>query len=160
MKMRNPQLSMFIVLAMVALAAACTSRVGLAPESEGETPQQTDESTAAPHLQALQQTDATVLVQLGRTYTHSFPAGFYIEYALNNLGDDPLIITLIPSGDQNMAVDIARSDNREMTVIDLNAGGAGEMEQTSFNPEAGVNYTLRVYEVSGKGGEYELTIAP
>lgn len=118
------------------------------------------ENSNSVQLDDLQQTDETTLVQLGRTYSHSFPAGFYQEYALNNVGDQPLTVTLTPTDEHTLAFVILQTTDSSLVVLEGNASPARGTEYVSFMPEAGVNYRLRVYEVTGSEGEYELTIVP
>jgi hypothetical protein len=139
-------------LAAIFLISGCSGQEGVT--------EQTDESARDDPSGALQRSDETVLVQLGRTYSHSFPAGFYQEYALNDANDQSLTITLAPSGKEDMALTIARADDPATLVLDLDEFAGGEVEEANFMPAAGVNYRIRVYEVSGGEGDYQITIMP
>lgn len=152
-------LSVLMTSLAVLLVTACSGPGALTGGTETGTSRQTGENARAVQLDALQQTDETILLQLGRTYSHSFPAGFYQEYALNNLGNQPLAITLVLTGDHNIAFVISRADDPSIAVVDANVSPGTKAEPASFTPEAGVNYRLRVYEVTGDEGAYELTIA-
>lgn len=142
--------SSVLAVALVLLLVGCTTR-------------QLDTSTpAAPAApwETLQPADETILVQLGRTYEHSFPAGYYLVYALNNAGDQPLTLTLVPDGQQDMALVLTRAGEPDETILLLDDAGAGGTETAAFQPEAGVTYRLLVVEMNGADGVYALTVGP
>jgi hypothetical protein len=143
----NQLLSILIPLAVILLAAGCSNREAI---SEQGSRQQTGSNSEDASLAARQQTDETVLVQLGRTYAHGFPEGSYQEYALNNLGDQAITVLLSPADNSNLALAIFNAADKTDAVLRLDEGTAGEAETTHFTPEVGLNYLLLVYEVRGQ----------
>ena len=145
MAMIKEQRFVLILLAVILLLTACGDGEEIAQEID---------------LESMQRADETVLVDLGRTYVHSVPAGFYMEYALNDAGDQALPILVTPAGDEDLAVVVVRADDQAVAVLEMKGLAAGETNRALFIPEAGVNYLLRVYGLSGNILEYELAFAP